>query len=306
MLGAKEPPTQDVILAKTVDAFWAVIAISPVRKTQLVKISVESESSELAASTSNAVASAYIKMQLEAKVGLTQQAVDFLSERMGGLKSRLNDSENLLQDFRDDNQLVDIKGVGTLIAKELDHITEKLVDARSKRLEYQSTYQQLQAIKDVNYETLSNLPVILRNPLVIKLRENESSAELKVSELSKRYGSKHPRMIAAQSDLAAVKHSMLVQMKRLANGIKNDFLTSKVQEGALQNALKKAKLEVTGINRTEFALSSYVREVRGNRALYETFLKRIRETSETGSLQTANARIVDLSLIHISEPTRPY
>ena len=304
ILGESDPLTQEQVLAKTIDTFWKKISISPVRKTQLVKISVESESAQLAAKASNAVATAYIQSQLEAKVGLTKQAVDWLSERMGGLKNRLNESEDKLQGFRDKNQLVDVKGVGTLIAKELDHITEKLVDVRSKRLGFQSTYQQLQNIKEINFESLSGLPVILRHPLVTKLRENESAAELKVAELSKRYGAKHPRMIAAQSDLLAVKNSMLVQMKRLASGIKNDFLTAQVQEKALEKALKEAKEEVTVINKTEFALSSYVREVKGNRTLYDTFLKRIRETSETGSLQTANARIVDPAVMP-NHPVKP-
>jgi len=293
LFGAAEAPTQEQVIVATVGTFWKAISISPVRKTQLVKISVESESPEMAAKASNAVATAYIQSQLEAKVGLTKQAVDWLSERMGGLKTRLNDSENQLQAYRDKNKLVDVQGVNTLIAKELDRITEKLVDARSKKLEYQSTFQQLQAITEVNLASLSNLPVILRNPLVAKLGASESTAALKVAELSKRYGPKHPRMVAAQSDLQAVQSSLLKQMKRLANGIENDFLVAKTQEASLEKAFQKVKSSVQNINRTEFALNGYVREVNGNRALYETFLKRIRETSETGSLQTANARIVD-------------
>jgi len=304
IMGAAEAPTQEQILAKTVDTFWEKISISPVRKTQLVKISVESESPDMAAKASNAVATAYILSQLEAKVGLTKQAVDWLSERMGGLKTRLNDSENQLQAYRDKNKLVDVQGVNTLIAKELDRITEKLVDARSKKLEYQSTFQQLQAITEVNLASLSNLPVILRHPLVTKLGESESTAALKVAELSKRYGPKHPRMVAAQSDLQAVQSSLLKQMKRLANGIENDFLVAKTQEAALEKAFQKVKSSVQNINRTEFALNGYVREVRGNRALYDTFLKRIRETSETGSLQTANARIVDPAVMP-DKPVKP-
>ncbi len=304
IFGPAEAPTQEQVLAKTVDTFWKSISIAPVRKTQLVKISVESESAKLAAVASNAVATAYIQSQLEAKVGLTQQAVDWLSERMGGLKSRLNDSENQLQAYRDKNKLVDVQGVSTLIAKELDRITEKLVDARSNKLEYQSTFQQLQAITHVNLASLSNLPVILRNPVVVRLRESESAAALKVAELSKRYGPKHPRMVAAESDLEAVKSSMLAQMKRLASGIENDFLVAKAQEAALVKALKDVKKNVQSLNRTEFALSGYVRDVKGNRALYDTFLKRIRETSETGSLQTANARIVDPA-VKPASPVKP-
>lgn len=293
--GAGGAPSQEQILAKTVDTLWGVISISPVRKTQLVKISVESESPDMAATISNAVATAYIKSQLEARVDFTNQAVGWLSDRMGGLKTRLNESEDRLQAYRDRHNLVDANGLGvsTLIAKRLDGITEKLVDARSKKLEHQSAYRQLQAITEVNLSSLSKLPVILRHPLVAKLGESESAAALKVAELSKRYGPKHPRMVAAQSDFQAVQSSLLKQMKSLASGIKNDFLVAKAQEASLEKAFKQAKSSLQKVNRTEFALNGYMRDVSGNRALYDTFLKRIRETSETGSLQTSNARIVD-------------
>jgi succinoglycan biosynthesis transport protein ExoP len=62
-------------------------------------------------------------------------------------------------------------------------------------------------------------------------------------------------------------------------------------------ALDKTKARMLSINRTEFELSDYVRNVRTNRALYETFFKRINETAETSTLRTANARIVDAAVI---------
>lgn len=297
IFGESEPPTDADILAATVDTFWQAVSIDPLRKTQLVKISVESRDPELAQVASDAMANAYIQSQMEARVGLTQQAAAWLSERLGGLKERLEDSEHKLQNYREANNLIDVAGVDTLVSKQLDEITKRLVDASSKRLEAETVYRQLNSLADRSYNSLSSFPIILSNPLVVKLRENETNAELKVSELSKRYGSKHPKMIAAQSDLDAVRDSVATQMKRIATGIEKEYSSAKIKEAALEKALADKIKDVRNLNRTEFALNEYTREVTANRTMYETFFNRIRETTETGDLQTANARISDPAIL---------
>jgi capsular exopolysaccharide synthesis family protein len=216
---------------------------------------------------------------------------------LGGLKDKLDVSERKLQEYREANGLVDVEGVNTLVAKEIDQITEQLIDARARRLELRGTYEQLQSLDVKTFESLSSLPTILNNPLVVNLRESETDVELKVSELSKRYGPLHPKMIAAQSDLEAVRESMLTQMMRIASGIENDFVVAKAKESSLQEALNNSKKEVRELNRTEFALNEHLREVRSNRKLYDTFFNRISETSATGDLQTANARVVDPAIL---------
>jgi len=304
IFGEDEPLTEEEILNATIDNFWGAIEVSPLRKTQLVKVSVASESPKLAQKAANAVAHGYIESQLEAKVGLTQQAAGWLTDRLGGLKEKLEASERKLQEFREANGLVDVQGVNTLVATEIDQITKQLVDAKSRRLELLGTYEQLKGLKDNSFDSLSSLPAILNNPLVVKLRESETEAELKVSELKKRYGPLHPKMIAAQSDLDAVRESMLSQMKRIASGIENDFVVAKAKEKSLEQALADAKSEVRSLNRTEFTLNEYLREVRSNQHLYDTFFNRISETSATGDLQTANARVIDPAVLP-DEPLKP-
>jgi succinoglycan biosynthesis transport protein ExoP len=295
--GEPEPPTEKQILASTVDNFWSVVSIEPVRKTQLVKISVESANASFAPIAANAIADAYIESQLEAKVGLTKQAADWLGARLGGLKEKLNISEHKLQEFREKNNLIDVKGVTTLVTKELDQVAGRLVSVRIELLDFKTSYNQLQSLKDMSYNSLSSLPFIFNNPLVIRLKESESTAGLKVSELSDRYGAKHPKMMAARSDLKAVRESLLTQMELIADGIENDYSAAKSKERSLVEALDETKARMLSINRTEFELSDYVRNVRANRALYETFFTRINETAETSTLRTANARIVDAAIV---------
>lgn len=293
----EELPAPEKIIKVTIDKFWKSITISPVRKTQLVKILVESRNKAFTAEAANAVANAYIDSQLEAKVGLNNQASGWLGGRLGGLKERLEKSEQELQQFREANSLVDAEGVNTFYLKELERITEKLVDARNNRSNIESTFKQLQSLPSLTYENLSVLPAILKHPLIVRLREQETIAELKVSELSKRYGPKHPRMIAAQSDVDAVKDSVLIQMKRIADGIEQDYLVAKTQEQSLEQSFQNIKKKIQQLNRKEFELNEYTREVQANRSLYDAFFNRVRETSATGGLQTANARIVDPAVL---------
>ncbi|WP_301179781.1 GumC family protein [Thalassolituus sp. UBA3500] len=304
ILGEAEPLTEEEILAETVDTFWEAVSISPVRKTQLVKVSVDSESAEMARVAANAMAQQFIESQLDAKVEVTQQAAGWLSDRLGGLKAKLEASERKLQQYREDNDLVDVEGVDTLVAKEIDQITEALVEARARRLELQGTYEQLQSLGALNYDNLSSLPSIISNPVVVNLRDAETQAELKVSELKKRYGPLHPKMIAAESDLEAVRESVLTQMKRIATSIESNYLVAQSKENSLEKALRNSKSDVRNLNRTEFTLSEYQREVRTNRQLYEAFFNRVSETSATGDLQTANARVVDPAIKPV-EPIKP-
>ncbi|MCY0966961.1 GumC family protein [Parathalassolituus penaei] len=297
-LGLEEAAaTEDQILVDTIDAFWKVVSVEPIRNTQLVKISVDSESPELAAQAANAIAQAYINSQLEARVGMSQQAATWLSDRLGGLKEKLNASERKLQEYREAHNLVDVEGVDTLISKQIDEITRSLVEASAKRLEAESTYQQLKSVGKRTYENLGSLSFIMGNPVIVGLRQDETKAELKVSELSKRYGAQHPKMIAAQSELSAVRDGMLAQMNRIAAAIEKDFNTARDKEVSLQKVLDNKLAEARNLNRTEFTLNDYVREVKANRELYDAFFSRIRETTETGDLQSANARISDPAVV---------
>ncbi|SIS74974.1 capsular exopolysaccharide family [Thalassolituus maritimus] len=304
VMGEGEPATEEDIISDTIDTLMSVIEVSPIRKTQLVKVSVESKSPALAANIANEIANQFIESQLDAKVKVTQQAAGWLTDRLGGLKAKLEESERRLQEYREENNLVDVEGVSTLVAKEIDQITEKLVEARSQRLELEGTYQQLVALGELTFENLSSLPSIISNPVVVNLRDAETQAELKVSELKKRYGPLHPKMIAAESDLEAVRESVLTQMKRIATSIESKYLVAKAKETSLQIAFTHAKSDVKDINRTEFMLNEYQREVRTNKQLYDAFFSRISETTATGDLQTANARVVDPA-VEPASPVKP-
>jgi len=100
--------------------------------------------------------------------------------------------------------------------------------------------------------------------LLETLKKDQARIETEIQESSKRYKEKHPKMIALYSELKSTKDKVNIETNRLLD------LSQKMGE---YNILK--------------------REVESNKELYESLLKRAKETSVSEELQTSNIRIVD-------------
>jgi len=298
-------PTEQQRYQQVVDAFIERLVVSPVRKTQLVKISFEGYSSEFAAQMANAVGEAYIESNLEAKLELTVKASSWLNERMGGLKEKLRESEKRLQQFRDSEGIVGGNGGLDIASTELDLVATKLVDARRERLELEGLYQEIRAIgKNAPAERYERIPAVLGHPVVQSYKESLLRAEQKVSELSERYGRKHPKMIAAKSEVSTARRSLDRQIVSVVNGIENKYRVARSSERSLEGSLGNTKQEIQGLKRKEYQLKELEQEVETNRQLYDTFFTRLNETAATGDLETANARVADPAVAPIL-PAKP-
>ncbi len=293
-----------------VKLFTENLAIKPVRNTQLVNIEVESEDPSAAAALANDLALVYIENNLEARLAMTQQAATWLTGRIDGLRIKLRESEEQLQEYRENEDLVDLEGERTLVSQELEESSSKLYEARKTRLEAENIASQIEKLSvrnnldKKNIEALSAIPAVLQHSLVQRFKEQEGEAEKTLSELSKRYGYKHPKIIAAKSDLEAAKQNTASQIFKVVEGVYKEYEVAKATEDAMIKEVDRLKDLVQKTTRKQYRLDELTREVTVNRQLYETFFSRIKETSEAGDLQTANARVIDPAMVP-DEPVKP-
>jgi len=218
--GNHAEPSPELINRGLVSAFLSRLQVQMLPRTQMVTVQFVSDSADMAAKIANAVAETYIEDQLESRVEMTQQATGWLEQRLKVLKANLEGSEKSLQGYMEANNLVNIAGISTLTASELQDLTSRMVGARAK-----------------------------------------------YSELSKRYGAKHPKIIAARTELQAAN-----------------------------TELARAKSRIQRLGRKGVKLRELQRQVDSNRQLYDTFLSRLKEASQTVDLKSANARVTDSAL----------
>ena len=281
---------EDAVIAQVMGG----TTLRPVPNTQLVRVSFDSHDPDLAARIPNTLATIYIVADLESRVENTRRMTGFLARQSEDLKAKLLESERALQQYREREKIVEAKGVSLAGASlQLEQLTSSLIDARKKRADLEALYNQVDAARQgKSGDAIENLPVILRHPLVLRFKEAEAEAERRLSDVSKRYGPEHPRLVAAQTDLKSAQENVKRQVNTAIQGVAKDYELVRANEIAVERALAQSKGDIQLHNRKEFELLALERDVASNRQLYDAFMQRTKET-RAGDIQTAIARIID-------------
>jgi capsular exopolysaccharide synthesis family protein len=283
--------------------FLQRLSVRPIPNTQMVSIEFAAHDRLLAAEVANAVARGYIEIEMEARLEVTASATSWLDERLKGLRGKLEQSEKALQDYREKEHLVDAGGVKTLSAEQLSDANQNLIAARQRLADARITYKQIAATRSRDGK-LDVLPVVLHDPVVSTLKASEAEARSKVTSLARRYGPKHPKMVAVQADLKEAESRVQRRIQEVLTVAEKDYQAASARVASLQAILGEAKGEIQQINRKGYELGVLEREVDVTRQLYNTFLERFKETSETSGLQPVNARIVD-EAVPATAPAEP-
>jgi len=297
-------PTEAEIFDQVTRAFMERINVEPQGKTQMVKVEVDMADAGMAAQAANALAKGFIESQLEASMEMSMTATNWMNSRLGELRGKLKEAEDRLQAYREQENLVDVQGVATVTANELSLTGDRMIDARRQRAEAESQYRQVQSMRGGGWEKLATVPAVLGHPLIQQFKAEEARARAKVEELSKRYGPRHPSMESARTELKAATASLRGQVEQIVAGIERNYQLAMANESSLRASFEANKSQIQNISRKEFRLRELQREVDTNRALYDTFMNRLKETSATSDLETANARIVDQATVP-TDPVKP-
>lgn len=287
------------------ERFSTSLTIEPILKSQIVKVSFDSPDKELAAKVANAVAEAYIENDLESRSQMTQRANAWLTERMDGLRKQLEESEKVLQAYRERENIIDSKGVamsGT--AKQLEEISTNLIVMRQRLAEAEGVYVQVKDQRGQPIEVLESIPAVLKSPSVQQMKEAESTAQRKLNELQSRYTEAHPKVIAAESELKSARDTLKREIEAVISGITKEYDLAKTNVIATSRALDQIKSDIQNLTRKEFQLSVLQREAESNKQLYDLFVNRAKETDVASNLQSTAGRIVDPAVIE-SIPLKP-
>lgn len=292
-IGANKP-TEQALRKHVAEALLKMVQVEGSKKSQLIKVSVTSSDRQLAANIANAIADAYIEMDMEARYKMTQKATDWMNSHLTSLKANLEKSERALQEYREAHNIIDTKGLELGgAANQLSTTIANLAAARLARAQAKSNLDQVLRAKGNEL----SMPIVQRSPLVVTLMGTVADHERKVSELSNRYGSEHPKLQQAQAELKQAKINLKNQVADVVSGLEREYEVARANEGALAGAVAESKQGIQGTNRKEFELTSLEREAKSNRELYDMFMGRLKETSTSSDMQSVVARVVDPAIV---------
>ncbi|MES0873926.1 GumC family protein [Sinimarinibacterium thermocellulolyticum] len=279
------------------------LSVRPVPNTYLVDVSFRSPDPQLAADVANEVVTRFVERERAARAGITQEAAGWLTERLEDSRKALQASEARLQQFLEQQNLVNVGGARGLVEDELTEQTRRLREARLRREQLANVYNKIRAAGRA-VELLQEIPLIQEDPLVRDTKAAYLAAKEALEQLGPRYGVKHPTRVTAQARFDAARNAYFTQLRIRADGLRSEYELADRTVADLQAIVDRSTERIQNLDRKDYELRVLEREVQANRELYETFLRRYKETEATTDLQPGNVRVIDRALVP-NEPVWP-
>lgn len=261
-------------------------------QSQIINISYQDEDPKLAADIVNAIGEAYIEFGLESRLSQIRDTAEWLSEQLENLRVNLQTSEDKLRTFRLSQNLMDTEQQQRIANTQLQTLNTELVRAQTQLSQAQELYTQVIQLERSGADYRSLGPVLQSNTIRDLVRD-ENTLSRKVQELSERYGEKHPKMIAARSDLASAQSNLDREAAKIVENIKKEYKASQTQEKNIRELIAQTRNELQSFQGDSFELTRLEREVENNRRVYESFLGKLMEADVSGDYDASNIRIID-------------
>jgi succinoglycan biosynthesis transport protein ExoP len=300
---SREEPTEPVIQSDTKDAVIRGVqsAVVVERKgwTYVIDIRYTSPNPALAAQITNAFADEYLVDRLESTYEATRRANEWLSGRLSDLREKVRASEQAVELFKAQNNIVDT-GQTTLSEQQIAKLNEQLILARAETAQARAKYQQVQAVRKRGGDVTAFADA-LQSSALGALKSKGSEVRRELANLSAKYGNRHPSVVSARAQLSDIQRQIGSEATRIVTAVRNDFNVAQSREASIEASLSEMKGSQTNTNQATVKLRELEREAEANKALFESFLARFKQTSEQENLQTNDSRIIERA----ATPTRP-
>ncbi len=296
-----QEPTDQQLRRQLAARIQANLEVKGGKQSEIINVSYQSPDPREAADVANAIADAYMEFSLDARLKGAKKTATWLNEQLAELRRKLRESEAALEAYQKSHGLVDSSQQQQIASTRLSTLNAELIKAQTQRSEAEILYNQVKALKGKRGDYASLGPV-LNSPSVRTLVQEESKLARRVKELSERYGEKHPKMIAARSDLNEARRALQREINKVVDNIAKKYRIALAQEQKIQRLIRQQQQEISELKGANFELARLEREVENNRRIYETFLARFQEADVSEKYDATNVRIIDPATV----PETPY
>jgi capsular exopolysaccharide synthesis family protein len=265
------------------------------KEGQLIGISYESDSPELAARIVNGIADTFIATNLERRYEASAYARNFLQKQIAKTRADLERSERQLVSYAQSQGIINTGtaaggtagDVGSLQGESLVALNKALAEATSRRIAAEGVYRSASGARntvDVNASTQA-------------MRQSKAVLESEYQEKRTLMKPDHPDMLSLRSRIDELDRQMRIETAQVVGGRSNslqaDYQAAAAAERALRSRVAALSGSVLNLRGRSIQYNIYQREVDTNRALYDALLQRYKEIGVAGGVGTNLISVVD-------------
>ena len=282
---SRPPLSMDELVSR----FSSSLSVVTDGRSYVIRVQFRSSDPALASAAANQLVALYLSGQEEERVQTVKRINGWLNERAEELRTQVRRSELAVQQFRQQNNLAELKG-NSVSQQQISDLSNQLILASAERAEKEARLRQIQQSRG-NGGAMS-IGEVMNSPLIARLREQEAQVIRREAELTDRYGEKHPTMIAVRAEREDLRRKIDAEIAKIAQAISAEADIARAREASLRGNLDGLRRQAAQANPAEVRLRELERDVDANRAVLDAFLTRIQEGATQENFVNPFARVV--------------
>jgi succinoglycan biosynthesis transport protein ExoP len=267
-------------------------------------VNFTSRDAQKSARIANAFVSAYVADQLHTKYDAAQKTTQWLTNRVAQLAKQVQSAEAAVQDYKAKNNLNEGAEGVSLADQQMAAVNSQLVAARADLAQKEAVESRVKALVQSGHA--ADVSQAVDSPVIVALRGQEATLIQQESDLTARYGPKHPKLIAVQQQRRDLETKIAQEVDRIAGSLDNDVAVAKANAASLEASLNGAENIAGTQNVAKVELNALESNAASTRDMYESFVTRLRETQDQEAIQLPDARVISPAPVPIypSSPKR--
>ena len=291
----------DAVAPSVIKAYLKRLTVAPVLGTRLVLVGFTTPDRGLSAQIANAHVQTYIRQGLELHAQTGKHVEEFLQQKLGELRDKVEKSEAALNAYRRSRGIVTLEGgdeksgTSSPLMQRLTQLNTQLTKAASKRITLETQHQM---IARGEYDSL---PEVISNQVIQTLKEQVAQLAMQYAAMSNRFNRGYHKLDDLGARLDASRRALNQESKKVAESVDADYQAAVANEAKVGQEIDAVKAQTLALNDASLQEAVLAREVDANRQLYRSVLERMNEISVASEVPASNVSIVDRA----KPPTAP-
>lgn len=210
----------------------------PSRESSILAITFTGADPEFAALIANAFAQAYVDITLELTVEPAKNTSRWFNGQLQVARANLTEVQENLARYQSEMGIVTSDARLDIENARLNDLNRQLVAVQAQSMTDQSR---------IEGQSPENLPEVINNPMIQRIKAEVGTQEARVNELSSKLGSNNPNYINAKQELRLLKVRLATEMKIVLDSFRSNYAASQQHEEAMRAAVEAQKLHILAL-----------------------------------------------------------
>ncbi|HWP18613.1 MAG TPA: chain length determinant protein EpsF [Burkholderiaceae bacterium] len=270
------------------------VTAKPAGESNVIEVQYESVDPKFSALMANAFVQAYIETHLDLRADPAKRFSTFFDQRAKQLREQLEAAQNRLSEYQREHGLIATDERLDIENARLAELSSQLVAIQAIATDSSSREAQARSAGDRMQE-------VLLNPLISGLKADLNRQEVRLQELSERYGRNHPQVVEAQASVQALRARIASETQRVTSSVTVTNNINRQREAELKAALEAQRAKVLKMKEQRDQAAVLLRDVENAQRAYDTVLARLNQTNMESESTATNVSVLSPAM----EPSSP-